>query len=102
MCFGKKEKCIPDTCSSKLIEGDKSMKKELLITAKNKISTHSRIYNMFNKKGYNLESVVSNTCEDSPEYIKMTLAVVKSDLDLLEQIKLNLYKIVDIIDVKIV
>jgi acetolactate synthase small subunit len=78
------------------------MKRELLITAKNKISTHSRIYNMFNKKGYDLESVVSNICEGSPEYIKMTLAVVKSDLALLEEIRLNLSKIVDIIEVEIV
>ncbi len=78
------------------------MKRELLITAKNKISTHYRIYSLLNKKGYNLESVTSNTCKDYPEHIKMTLAVVKGDQALLEQIKLNLHKIIDIIDIKIV
>ncbi|WP_319202450.1 hypothetical protein [uncultured Ilyobacter sp.] len=77
------------------------MKRELLITAKNKISTHSRIYNLFNKKGYSLESVVAHTCKEDPENIKMTLAVVKSDQALLEQIKINLYKIVDIVSVEI-
>lgn len=78
------------------------MKRELLITAKNKISTHSRIYNLFNRKGYDLESVVAHPCKEHPENIRMTLAVVKSDQALLEQIRLNLYKIVDIISVEIV
>ncbi|WP_372714155.1 ACT domain-containing protein [Ilyobacter sp.] len=78
------------------------MKRELLITAKNKISAHSRIYNLFSKKGYELESVVAHPCKKDPENIRMTLAVVKSDQALLEQIRQNLYKIVDIISVEIV
>lgn len=72
---------------------------ELLIIAKNKDGILGRILSLFNKRGYFVKKMTAGTT-NRDGYARLTLTVEGDEL-ILDQIQKQVYKIIDVVKVKI-
>ena len=72
---------------------------EMLIITKNTNGIAARILSMFNRRGYFIEKMTSGGT-NVPGHTRFTLTV-KGDEEILDQIQKQVYKIVDVVKVKI-
>ncbi len=75
------------------------MKRKISLIANNHITSHYRIYSLFNKKGYSIEEVQVKSLEKNPSHMKMTLWMNESE-DIISQAKKYLSKLFDVIYVE--
>ncbi len=59
----------------------------------------SRVAGLFSRRGYNIETITAGVTAD-PRYTRMTVVLYCSDEMILEQIKKQLAKLVDVRDIK--
>lgn len=72
---------------------------EILIIAKNNDGIVSRIMALFNRRGYYVRKMTAGAT-DKPGYTRLTLSV-KGDEQILDQIQKQVYKLIDVVKVKI-
>lgn len=72
--------------------------KVLSILVDNRTGVLSRVSGLFSRRGYNIDSLTVGVTAD-PKYSRMTVAV-RGDDQILEQIQKQLWKLVDVIDIK--
>lgn len=72
---------------------------EILIIAKNSSGIVARIMSLFNRRGYTVEKMTAGDC-NMPGHARLTLTVV-GDEEILDQIQKQVYKIIDVVKVKI-
>ncbi len=72
---------------------------EMLIITKNTNGIVARIMSMFNRRGYFVKKMTAGLT-NIPDYARLTLTVV-GDEEILDQIQKQVYKIVDVVKVKI-
>lgn len=72
---------------------------EILIIAKNTSGIVARIMSLFNRRGYLVEKMTAGKT-NIPGHARLTLTV-KGDEEILDQIQKQVYKIVDVVKVKI-
>ncbi|CAL4042760.1 acetolactate synthase small subunit [Buchnera aphidicola] len=73
------------------------MKRILSILLENEFGSLSRVVGLFSQRGYNIESVTVAPTEDS-SLSRMTIQTIGDDKDI-EQIKKQLHKLIDVLDV---
>lgn len=73
--------------------------KVLSILVDNKTGVLSRVSGLFSRRGYNIDSLTVGVTAD-PRYSRMTVAV-RGDDQILDQIRKQLSKLVDVIDIKV-
>lgn len=76
-----------------------SNKHEVLVIAKNSSGIGARILALFNQRGFNVLSMTSGVT-NKPGYARITLSV-DADANTLDQIQKQIYKIIDVVKVKI-
>lgn len=72
--------------------------KVLSILVDNRTGVLSRVSGLFSRRGYNIDSLTVGVTAD-PKYSRMTVAV-RGDDQILDQIQKQLWKLVDVIDIK--
>lgn len=72
---------------------------EILIIAKNKDGIVARIMSLFNRRGYFVNKMTAGAT-NRPGYTRLTLTV-EGDEKILDQIQKQVYKLVDVVKVKI-
>lgn len=72
---------------------------EILIIAKNSNGIVARIMSMFNRRGYFVKKMTAGVT-NIPDHTRLTLTV-EGDEEILDQIQKQVYKIVDVIKVKV-
>lgn len=72
--------------------------KVLSILVDNRAGVLSRVSGLFSRRGYNIDSLTVGVTAD-PKYSRMTVAV-RGDDQILDQIQKQLWKLVDVIDIK--
>lgn len=72
---------------------------EILIIAKNTNGIVARIMSMFNRRGYFVEKMTAGV-SNIPNHARLTLSV-KGDEETLDQIQKQVYKIIDVVKVKV-
>lgn len=72
---------------------------EILIIAKNTNGIVARIMSMFNRRGYFVNKMTAGVT-NIPGYARLTLTV-EGDQEILDQIQKQVYKIVDVVKVKV-
>lgn len=73
-------------------------KKVLSILVDNTTGVLSRVSGLFSRRGYNIDSITAGETTD-PRYSRMTV-VVNGDDQVLDQIRKQLSKLVDVVDIK--
>ena len=73
-------------------------KKVLSILVDNTAGVLSRVSGLFSRRGYNIDSLTVGETAD-PRYSRMTV-VVNGDDQVLDQIRKQLNKLVDVVDIK--
>jgi len=74
------------------------MKHTLAILVENKFGVLARVAGLFSARGYNIDSLTVSETED-PTVSRMTVVVDAQDERVLEQIKKQLHKLIDVITV---
>ncbi|MFH1201853.1 MAG: acetolactate synthase small subunit [Candidatus Omnitrophota bacterium] len=74
------------------------MKHTILVLVENKPGVLARISGLFSARGFNIDSLAVGETED-PTVSRMTIIVDTADEKILEQIKKQLHKLIDIITV---
>ena len=72
--------------------------KVLSLLVDNRTGVLSRVSGLFSRRGYNIDSLTVGVTAD-PKYSRMTVAV-RGDDQILDQIQKQLWKLVDVIDIK--
>ncbi len=72
---------------------------EILVIAKNTNGIVVRIMSLFNRRGYHVQKMTAGIT-NKPGYTRLTLTVYGDD-EILDQIQKQVYKIVDVVKVKI-
>ena len=72
---------------------------EILVIAKNTSGIVVRIMSLFNRRGYYVKKMTAGIT-NRPDYTRLTLSV-EGDDEILDQIQKQVYKIVDVVKVKI-
>ena len=72
---------------------------EMLIIAKNTNGIIARIMSLFNRRGYYVKKMTAGAT-NIPDHARLTLTV-EGDEEILDQIQKQVYKIVDVVKVKI-
>ena len=72
---------------------------EMLIIAKNTNGIVARIVSMFNRRGYTIQKITAGGTS-IPGHTRLTLTV-EGDQEILDQIQKQVYKIVDVVKVKV-
>ena len=75
------------------------MKKVFSLLVDNPSGCLSRVAGMFSRRGYNIESLTVGETTD-PRYSRMTV-VAKGDEQILDQIRKQLAKLIDVVDIKV-
>ena len=75
------------------------MKKVFSLLVDNTSGCLSRVAGMFSRRGYNIESLTVGETTD-PRYSRMTV-VAKGDEQILDQIRKQLAKLIDVVDIKV-
>ncbi len=73
---------------------------QLLIIAKNTNGIGSRILSLFNRRGFSVHKMTSGVSHQ-PGYARLTLTVEVEDDALLDQVQKQIYKLMDVVKVKI-
>lgn len=74
-------------------------KRTLSLLVDNTPGLLSRVAGLFSRRGYNIETITAGVTAD-PRYTRMTVVLYCSDEMILEQIKKQLAKLVDVRDIK--
>lgn len=74
-------------------------KRTLSLLVDNTPGLLSRVAGLFSRRGYNIETITAGVTAD-PRYTRMTVVLYRSDEMILEQIKKQLAKLVDVRDIK--
>lgn len=74
------------------------MKHTIVVTVENKFGVLARISGLFSSRGYNIDSLTVGETQDA-KISRMTI-VVKGDDKVLDQVINQLYKLIDVIEVK--
>jgi acetolactate synthase-1/3 small subunit len=74
------------------------MKHTISVLVENRFGVLARVAGLFSARGYNIDSLTVSETED-PEISRMTIVVNAKDETILEQIKKQLNKLIDIITV---
>ena len=74
-------------------------KRTLSLLVDNTPGLLSRVAGLFSRRGYNIETITAGVTAD-PRYTRMTVVLYYSDEMILEQIKKQLAKLVDVRDIK--
>jgi acetolactate synthase-1/3 small subunit len=72
------------------------MKHIISVLVENKFGVLARVASLFSARGFNIDSLAVGETED-PSISRMTIAVDAKDERILEQIKKQLYKLIDVI-----
>jgi len=72
---------------------------ELLIITKNTNGIVARIMSLFNRRGYFVEKMTAGKT-NTADHARLTLTV-KGDEEILDQIQKQVYKIIDVVKVKV-
>ena len=72
---------------------------QILVITKNTSGIGARVLALFNRRGYSVEKMTSGVTVQ-PGYARMTLTV-DADSDTLDQIQKQIYKIIDVVKVKV-
>ena len=73
--------------------------REIMIIAKNRDGIVARIMSLFNKRGFPVIKMTAGFT-DKPGYARLTLTVVGNE-DVLDQIQKQVYKVVDVVKVRV-
>lgn len=73
-------------------------KRTLSLLVDNTSGLLSRVAGLFSRRGYNIETITAGVAD--PRYTRMTVVLYCSDEMILEQIKKQLAKLVDVRDIK--
>ncbi len=73
---------------------------QMLIIAKNTSGIGSRVLSLFNRRGFSVHKMTSGVSHQ-PGYARLTLTVEVEDDDLLDQVQKQIYKLMDVVKVKI-
>ena len=74
------------------------MKHTISVLVENRFGVLARVAGLFSARGYNIDSLTVNETED-PSVSRMTVVVNAEDEKILEQIKKQLNKLIDVITV---
>ena len=72
---------------------------QVLVIAKNTAGIGARILALFNRRGFNVTKMTSGIT-NTPGYARITLTV-EADDSILDQIQKQIYKLIDVVKVKV-
>lgn len=73
---------------------------QILVLAKNTSGIGARILSLFNRRGFSVHKMTSGV-DHNPAYARITLTVEAADDRSLDQIQKQIYKLIDVVKVKI-
>lgn len=73
---------------------------QILVIAKNTSGIGARVLSLFNRRGFSVHKMTSGVSKN-PAYARITLTVEAADDTSLDQIQKQIYKLIDVVKVKI-